>query len=121
MKFLSVYTPDTSKPADFGPDKQQRMGALIQQGLSDGSLLHTGGLLSQGGARIGISAGKFTVTDGPYAEAKEVIAGYALIEVESFEAAIEYSKRFLEIAGDGVSELHRIVERDANCVQPPSP
>ncbi|MEG3791910.1 YciI family protein [Lysobacter sp. CCNWLW3] len=119
MKFLSIYTPDPGKPADFGPDKQQRMGALIQQGLSDGSLLHTGGLLPQGSARIGLSGGKITVTDGPYAEAKEVIAGYALIEVESYEAAIEYSKRFLEIAGDGVSELHRIIESDANCA--PSP
>lgn len=115
MKFLSIYTPDTSKPADFGPDKQQRMGELIQQGFSDGSLLHTGGLLAQGGARIGLSGGKITVTDGPYAEAKEVIAGYALIEVESFEAAVEYSKRFLDIAGDGVSELHRIVDGDINC------
>ncbi|KQZ57495.1 MULTISPECIES: YciI family protein [unclassified Lysobacter] len=115
MKFLSIYTPDTSKPADFGPDKQQRMGELIQQGLSDGSLLHTGGLLARGGARIGLNGGKITVTDGPYAEAKEVIAGYALIEVESFESAVEYAKRFLDIAGDGVSELHRIVDGDMNC------
>lgn len=116
MKFLSVYTPDTSKPADFGPDQQQRMGELIRQGFGDGSLLHTGGLLAQGGARIGLSGGKITVTDGPYAEAKEVIAGYALIEVESFEAAVEYAKRFLDIAGDGVTELHRIVDGDMTCV-----
>ena len=115
MKFLSIYTPDTSKPADFGPDKQQRMGELIQQGLSDGSLLHTGGLLARGGARVTLDAGRITVTDGPYAEAKEVIAGYALIEVESTQVAIEQTRRFLEIAGDGTSEIHPIVDGDTPC------
>ena len=115
MKFLSIYTPDPTKPSEFGPEQQQRMGALIEQGLKDGSLLHTGGLLTQGGARVTLDSGRFTVTDGPYAEAKEVIAGYALIEVASTEAAIEQARRFLAIAGDGVTEVHRIVDGDMGC------
>lgn len=115
MKFLTIYTPDSSKPAEFGPEQQQRMGELIEQGFKDGSLLHTGGLLAQGSARVRLDSGRFTVTDGPYAEAKEVIAGYALIDVASPEAAIEQVRRFLAIAGDGVSEVHRIVEGDAGC------
>ncbi|KRA20424.1 MULTISPECIES: YciI family protein [unclassified Lysobacter] len=115
MKFLTIYTPDPTKPADFGPEQQQRMGALIEQGFKDGSLLHTGGLLAQGSARVSLTAGRITVTDGPYAEAKEVIAGYALIEAESTAAAIEQTRRFLEIAGDGTSQIHRIAEGDAGC------
>lgn len=115
MKFLTIYTPDPSKPSDFDLEKQQRMGALIEQGFKDGSLLHTGGLLAQGSARVRLDSGRITVTDGPYAEAKEVIAGYALIEVASPQAAIEQAERFLAIAGDGVTEVHRIVEGDAGC------
>ncbi|UHQ25036.1 YciI family protein [Lysobacter sp. 5GHs7-4] len=115
MKFLTIYTPDPNKPGEFGPQQQQRMGALIEEGFKNGSLLHTGGLLARGGARVTLDAGRITVTDGPYAEAKEVIAGYALIEVESTQAAIEQTRRFLEIAGDGTSEIHRIVDGDTPC------
>lgn len=115
MKFLTIYTPDPNKSADFGPEQQQRMGALIEEGFKTGSLLHTGGLLAQGSARVKLDAGRITVTDGPYAEAKEVIAGYALIEVESIDAAIAQTRRFLEIAGDGTSQIHRIVDGDIAC------
>jgi hypothetical protein len=51
------------------------------------------------------SGGKFTVTDGPFTEAKELIAGFAIIRVSSKAEAIEWGKRFLTVAGDGESEI----------------
>jgi hypothetical protein len=57
------------------------------------------------GARIKFSGGKPTVIDGPFAEAKELIAGFTLIEVRSREEAIEWVKRWPRSDGDGEVEL----------------
>ena len=62
---------------------------------------------------ITVSGGKggdVLVTDGPYAEAKEVICGYAIINAASKEAAIASTKRFLQVAGDGISELRQLMD-----------
>jgi hypothetical protein len=49
-----------------------------------------------------------TVTDGPYAESKEMIAGFAIFQVKSKEEAVQWGKRFIEIAGEGFSEMREI-------------
>lgn len=51
-----------------------------------------------------------TVTDGPFAETKEAIGGFALFETKSKEEAIEWTKRFLKVAGDGESEIRPLYE-----------
>jgi hypothetical protein len=67
-----------------------------------GALLDLSGLQpSSKGARVKFSGGKVTVVDGPYAEAKELIAGYWLIQVKSKEEAIEWAKRAPNPAGEG--------------------
>jgi hypothetical protein len=48
------------------------------------------------------------VTDGPFAEAKEAVVGFALIDVRSKEEAIEHSKRFWSIVGDGEGEIRQV-------------
>jgi hypothetical protein len=68
-----------------------------------GVLLTTDGLQPNSkGARVRISGGKFSVTDGPFTEAKELIAGYAIVRVKSKEEAIEQAKRFLTLMGEGI-------------------
>jgi hypothetical protein len=57
------------------------------------------------GARLQRSGGKITVMDGPFAEAKELVAGFVLVEVPSKEAAVELAERFLEVAGEGSAEV----------------
>jgi hypothetical protein len=97
-------------PANAGPPNAEHMAEMdrfIEESRSKGELLATGGLFA-GPKKVRLADGKLTVTDGPYAETKEVIAGFALIQLESPEAAIESAKRFLQVAGDGVSEIHRI-------------
>jgi hypothetical protein len=56
------------------------------------------------------SGGNITVKDGPFTESKEVIGGFALIRANSKAEAIELTKRFLEVAGDGESEIRQIYE-----------
>src|SRR5258708_29902314 len=90
------------------------MGDLIGELTASGILLATEGLQpSSKGARVRRADGKITVTDGPFTEAKELIAGFALIKVNSKEEAIELTKRFLSIAGEGESEIREVMEQPA--------
>ena len=115
MKFLSIY-----KTAEHGtpptPEFIAQMNALIDEMKSAGTLIATEGCLpSAAGARVRRSGDKLTVTDGPFAEAKEVVAGFALLEAESKEHAIQLAKRFLEVAGDGETEIRQIFEGEGGC------
>jgi hypothetical protein len=78
--------PSEQLLAAMGKYNQELMKAGV---LLDGSGLHP----SSKGARIRISGGKRTVIDGPFAETKELIAGYWIIQVKSKEEAIEWAKR----------------------------
>jgi len=104
---------DASHTAGDGGDVQ-----LIQDAFQSGWLLSTEGCLpSAKGARVRRSGDKFTVTDGPFTEAKELIGGFALIQAASKEEAIELTKRFLSVAGDGETEIRQIFEPPANPVE----
>ncbi len=110
MLFLSVYrTPETGIPPT--PEKMAEMGRLIEEMKRTGALVTTQGCLpSVMGARVRQSKGAVTVTDGPFTEAKEVIGGFALLEAKSKAEAIELTKRFLAVAGDGECEIRQIFE-----------
>ena len=87
------------------------MGRLINELMSEGVLLDTGGV-SDGGSslRVQRAGGKVSVTDGPFTETKEIVGGFAIFKVNSKDEAIALTRRFLEIAGDGMSELHEVSE-----------
>jgi hypothetical protein len=107
MRFMTLYKP--GKESDAPPTQQEMadMGQFIQELAQAGVLIATDGLQpSSKGTRVRISAdGKFTVTDGPFTETKELVAGYAIIQVNSKEEAIELTKRFLKVVGEGESEI----------------
>ena len=112
MRFLCLYK--SSKPEGTPPTQKEMadMGKLIEDSMKSGVLLATEGCLpSAKGARVRLSGGKFTVTDGPFTESKELIAGFALLQANSKEEAIEHTKRFLEVAGDGETEIRQIFEQ----------
>jgi hypothetical protein len=114
MRFLCVYKP--SKPEGAPPSQQEmaEMGKLIEDFMKSGILIATEGCLPSAlGARVRMSGGKFTVTDGPFTEAKEIIGGFALINAGSKQEAIEINKTFLKVAGDGESEIRQIFEQPA--------
>jgi hypothetical protein len=87
------------------------MGKLIEEGMKAGWLLAVEGCLpSAKGARVGQSRGNVVVTDGPFTETKELIGGFAILNALSKEHAIELTKHFLKIAGDGECELRQLHE-----------
>lgn len=88
------------------------MGTLIEDLMKEGVLVATDGLRSSAsGAIVRQTNGKITVTDGPFAETKELVAGYAIFNVKSKEQMIELTKRFLKVVGqDGVSEIRLMYE-----------
>ena len=112
MRFLCVYMA-----AEGVPPSQQHMedmGKLIGEMTAAGVLLGTEGCLPSAlGARVRRSNGKITVTDGPFIETKEVIAGFALIKVKSKEEALLWTRRFLDVAGDGECEIRQVNEAPA--------
>ncbi len=108
MRFLMMTTGDASAAgAPPSPELYAEMGKLIDEMTRAGVLLATGGLDPRA-TRIRSSDGKITVTDGPFAEAKEAVVGFALIEAKSKEEAIEYSKRFWKVVGDGEGKIQQV-------------
>jgi hypothetical protein len=113
MKVLGLLRADAESEAGTPPSKEliERMGAFIEEVVQAGVLLSTDGLTpSSRGKRVKYSNGKATVIDGPFTESKELVASYALFQVESMDEAVHWSKRFLEVLGEGEVELRPIFE-----------
>ena len=74
------------------------MGPYVEKWIASGSLISTGGLKSSAqGTRITGNTGKTAATDGPFAEAKEVVGGYAVIEAADQKAAVDIAKSFVQL------------------------
>ena len=117
MKFLSIYkTAERNTP----PSQQEMssMGQLIEEGFRVGWLVSTEGCLHSAlGARVRLSNGKLSVTDGPFTESKELVGGFAILRTNSKQEAIELAKKFLPVAGDGECELRQLYEAgEHNCI-----
>jgi len=115
---MTIYRPANVKEMEAGiPPSQEmieKMGAFIRELAESGVLLMTDGLQpSSKGARVNLSGGKITVTDGRFAETKELIGGFAIIQVNSKTEAIELTKRFLTITGGGESEIRLMPDQPA--------
>jgi hypothetical protein len=110
VRFLSIYkSAETGVPPT--QEEMTRMGKLIEEGMKAGWLLGTEGCLPSAlGARVRSSGGKVTVTDGPFTESKEVVGGFALLQANSKEEAIELIRDFLSVVGDGECELRQLHE-----------
>jgi hypothetical protein len=75
---------------------------LANEATKAGVIVATGGIApTSEGARITLKNGEYSVLDGPFTEAKELVGGWALMECRDLSEAIEWSKRFLGVLGDG--------------------
>ena len=81
---------------------------LVEELTQAGVLLATGGL-SMTGTHMSASGGRVTMTDGPYAEAKETIVSFALLDVRTKEEAVELSRRFWAIVKDGEGDIRQVL------------
>ncbi|MBC7791319.1 MAG: YciI family protein [Anaerolineae bacterium] len=96
MRFMILVKADKNSEAGVLPDEKllAEMGKYNEELVKAGVLLAADGLQpSSKGARVKFSGSKRTVTDGPFSETKELIAGFWLIQVKSKEEAIEWVKR----------------------------
>ena len=111
MKFISIFTHE---PSNRGPTQAEMaaMGKLVGDAMKEGWLIATEGVsFGQNGVRVHRSAaGKISVTDGPFSEAKEVLGGYALLKASSKEEVVKLTRRFLEVAGQGTCEIYQLFE-----------
>jgi hypothetical protein len=98
------------------PETIAGVGQFITELANTGVLLAGEGVgPSSEGARLTIDGGgHVTVTDGPFAEAKELIGGFAILEVSSKEEAIEYSKRFAKVVGVTKIDIRRVLDGPGN-------
>jgi hypothetical protein len=111
MRYLCLYKPARQEGIPPSPQHIAEMGKFIEEITKAGVLLATEGCApSAKGARVRLSDGKFTVTDGPFTEVKELVGGFALIQTKTKEEAVEWTKRFLKVAGDGESEVRLVHE-----------
>ncbi len=110
MRVLSIMTIDRDVANQLPDDHEiERMNGLLAEMRKAGALIDTGGKMSDMfEATVARKNGKFTVTDGPFTESKEVIGGYALYEVEDRDEAIAWTEKFLEIIGDCTCQLHEV-------------
>ena len=116
MRFLSIYK-SIERNTPPSQEEMAAMGKLVEEGMKAGWLVATEGCLpSSLGARVSISNGKFTVTDGPFTEAKEVVGGFAILNASSKEEAIKLAKQFLQQVGTGETEIRQLYEAP-ECVQ----
>jgi hypothetical protein len=99
MKFLSfIRHSESYRESDPPPALMEAMGKFVQKSLEEGVLVDTGGLLpSKDGARVRLADGEITATDGPFSETKEVIGGWAILNVPTKADAVRVAIEFMDL------------------------
>lgn len=111
------------RPADVPASLYEAMGQFIEEATRNGNFVGGAGLQpSSAGARVRLSGGKITTTDGPFIETKELVGGYAIMDAKTREEALALARRFMDVhlkhwpTFEGECEV-RPLEEEA---QPPS-
>ncbi len=113
MRFMLMHYSNDANEADTppSPELMAEMGAYMEETARAGVLLAAEGVRSsRHGARLTITDGEPRVIDGPFAEAKELIAGFAILDVKSKDEAIEHAKRFARISGATQVDVRQVSE-----------
>ena len=104
MRFLGyTLANEAETPTEPpSPDMYEKMGKFVEEATKAGIVVATGGIApTSEGAIVSLKGGQFTVVDGPFTEAKELVGGWALMECRDKDEAIEWTKRFLNVLGEG--------------------
>jgi len=118
MKYMT-FVRHSESYREAGPPKElmEAMGKFVDRLAREGKFVDGGGLLpSKDGVRVRLAKGKITVLDGPFAEAKEVIGGWAILKTESREEVLRIQDEFMELHRkywpefEGESELRPMFE-----------
>jgi hypothetical protein len=110
MRYFCYTMGDPSAPEPTpSPELYQKMGEFIEEATKAGVIVATGGMSPIDQAiKVTLKDGEFTVLDGPFTEAKELVGGWALTEYRDRDEAIEWTKRFLSVLGEGESRIRPV-------------
>ena len=123
MRFMMLVKSGENKGL---PPKElmDAIAKLAEDSNKAGTMIATGGLAPTSmSTRVRVSRGQLTTTDGPFTEAKEVVGGYAVFELNSKEEAIEGAKRFMELhkkywpGWEGETEIRQIFGPEDFCLK----
>ncbi len=111
MQFLTLYTP-AAPPGPPDAEHMARMGKLMKEMLEAGVLVATGGIKSRNtGMKVTRRNGAVSIEEGPVAGSSLMpAAGFALLHAGSRAELVSHIERFLELAGDGVSEIIEVMD-----------
>ena len=118
MRFMIIVKATADSEAGVMPSNEliEAMGRFNEKLINAGVLVTAEGLqASSKGTRVKYSKGRHTVTDGPFAEAKELIAGFWIVDVKSKDEAIEWARRMPNPYGEGAEgeiEVRQLFELD---------
>jgi hypothetical protein len=110
VRFMMLVKADKDyeRGAPPTPSLMAAIGALGQEMFKSGNMLEMGGLApTSAGALLNLENGAIRVTDGPFAESKEVIGGYAVMQAKSKAEAIELARRFLQVHADVLGKSYK--------------
>ena len=113
MRFMVLIKADRNSEAGVMPSEEllTEMGRFNEELVKAGVMLAGEGLHpSSKGARVRFSGKERHVTDGPFAEAKELIAGFAILEVDSLAEAVEHARKWAQIVGTHRVDVRKVVE-----------
>jgi hypothetical protein len=111
MRFVSIFRPTAIHPPTG--QEMEAMAVFMREAVAAGILLATEGFgpSTKNDMRVRSEGGEFLVTDGPFSETKEVIGGFALMQTRTKEEMLDWTKRFLRVAGSGECEIHQISDK----------
>lgn len=113
LRFLSLFMADERSEREASPDPESaaKLSAVIDEMTKAGVLQASGGLAStRKGARIRFEGGKRRVIDGPFAESKELVAGYMIVDLPSKAEAIEWAMRFGDVVKVNEIDVRQLAE-----------
>ena len=113
MRYMVMHYQTQAMEDGIPPTAQEQaaIGEYMKEAAMSGVLLSGEGVASSAqGARIEVQEGSTRVIDGPFAEAKELIAGFAILEVDSLAEAVEHARKFALLVGTERVDVRRVVE-----------
>ena len=127
MRYMMIVKANKDSEAGSPPNPEliAAIAKLADEAAARGAMVAAGGLLpSSQGVRIRVAGGKTSVIDGPFAETKELVGGFAIFDLKSREEAIESGRQFMQVHADilglsyeGELEIRPMFETAAHCVE----
>ena len=128
MQFMMIVKATQNSEAGCvpNPELMSAIAKMAEEATKRGVMVGAGGLQpSSKGARVRVAGGKTAVIDGPFAETKELVGGYAIFDLKSKEEAVEMGTRFMQVHADilgpsyeGELEIRPLMEQPPNGAKP---